>query len=90
MHCQVDQIIRNVETGWARVPNFIEILLTGREGTRVDSVATRKKDQSIKESNNVRARLMDGEDDRAIVRLGQGDQAFDHIESIISVLKSCQ
>jgi hypothetical protein len=65
---------------------MVKVLLACRERTRVDCATTRKKDESVKESNDVRARLMNGENDGPVVCLGEGNQAFDHIESVVCIL----
>jgi hypothetical protein len=66
---------------------MIKVLLACRERTGIDCATTRKKDESVKESNDVGARLMNGEDDGAIVCLGKGNQAFDHIERVVCILE---
>lgn len=90
MHCKVDKVIRNVEARWARVPDLAKVLLACRERSRVDSAPAREKDQSIEESHNVGARLVDSENDRTVVRLGQGNKAFHDVKRVVGILKDCQ
>lgn len=45
-----------------------------------------QKYQSAKQGNNVRAWLMDCENDSTVVCFGQGYQAFDNIERIEGIL----
>jgi hypothetical protein len=86
MHCQIDEVVRNIEPRRARIPDLIEILLARREGTGIDCATTREENESVEESNDVRARLMNGENDGAVICLGQGYQAFDHVECVVCIL----
>ena len=87
MHRQINEVVRNIEPRRARISNMIKVLLARGERTGIDCAATRKKDESVKESNDVGARLMNGENDGAVVGLGQSDQAFDHIECVVCILE---
>jgi hypothetical protein len=70
MHCQIDQIVSDIETRWTAISNVIEVFLAVIKLARVDSLALCKKEQPIEECDDIRPWLMDCEDDRPLVRLG--------------------
>src|SRR5271155_5181799 len=85
MHCQIDEIICNIEPRGAGIADMIEICLTARKGSRVDRFAICKQYQLVEKRNNVRSWLVNCEDDRSVVSLRQRDQALNDIESIEGV-----
>ena len=52
---------------------------------RVDHLAKGKDDELIEHGDDVAARLVDCEDDSALVVACKGDETFDHIEGVICV-----
>ena len=59
MHCQVDEVVCNVEAGRAGVADVVEIILTLGEGARVDHFAFCEEDQLVEEGCDVGSRLVD-------------------------------
>ncbi len=64
---------------------MVEVILALVEGARIDGLSLSQKDQPVKEGHNIRPRLVDREYDSSLVRLRQGDQAFDDVISVEGV-----
>ena len=87
---EIDCVIRtsevgNVEPRWTRVVDTLEIVITFRSVTRVDQFAVGQEDQLVEEGDDVAARLMDGEDDCAVVVSCKRDQTVHHAQGVVRV-----
>lgn len=85
MHGEVHEVVGNVEARGTFVADVIEIWLALGKETRVHKFALGQQDEPVEESDNVGARLVDGEDDSPLVVLGHCDKAFNHIVGIVGV-----
>lgn len=87
VHRKINEVVRDIESRRARITNMVKVLLACREGTGINRTTARKENKPVKESDDVGARLMDGENNGAVVCLGQCDEAFNHIERVVCILE---
>ena len=85
MHRQVDEVVGNVESRGARVADVVEVVLAFVEGSAVDCAALCKQDELIEQCDDVGTRLVNGEDDSAVVRLDKVDKTFNHVEGVVCI-----
>ena len=85
VHSEIDEVVCDVEPRGTRMADLVKVFLTLREGTGVDHFAFCEENELIEERGNVRARLMDSEDDGAIKVPCQGDKTLNHIIRIIRI-----
>ena len=85
VHCQVDEVVGNIEPRRTRVADVVEVVLAFVEGSAVDCAALCEQDELIEQCDDVGAGLMDGEDDSAVVRLDEVDQTFNHVERVVRI-----
>jgi hypothetical protein len=63
----------------------LKVSLTFRIHSRVDELSTTENDERVEQGNNVASRLVDSEDDRALIVPGERYETFDDIESVVRV-----
>ena len=72
----------NIEAGRARLVDGLEVRLAFAVLARVDHLAKGQDDELVEHGDDVAARLMDREDDSAVVVAREGDQTVNDVEGI--------
>src|SRR5690606_13374841 len=82
MHCEINQIIRNVESWRACISEVCKILLTFGVSSRIDYSSTSQKDKFVEKSYDIGAWLMDSKDDGSLIRLCKINEGFDNVVGV--------
>lgn len=62
-----------------------KIIVAARGFSGVNKFALGQKNYLVKERNDIASRLMDGEDDRAVIISCEGNQALDDTQGIVCI-----
>lgn len=82
MRWRLTEEVCDVEPGRARVSDRLEVVLALFVRARVDDLSLGEKHEPIEEGDNVGPRLVDGEDDGAVVVPGERDERLDDVERV--------
>ena len=77
--------IRNIKPRWTRLSDRSEVFLASGVLSRIDELPLGQKDELIEECHNVAPRLMDREDNGAVIVSGKRNKTLHNIVSVVCI-----